>query len=526
MNETPTTGGTSAAQSRTGQSRSGQSAGSDKSGSAQSAGSNQSDSVVVGSLPDGVDTAELFASGAASAVELLEEAITRADRLNPHIGAIIGRLDSEARQAAERLDAGRSAAASGGPLAGVPFLTKDLTCTTAGQPYHAGNAALKEAGHVASTTAHLAAMFAELGLVNFGRTNTPEFGLTITTEPLAYGPTANPWDIDYSAGGSSGGSAAAVAAGIVPIAHANDGGGSIRIPAANCGLFGLKPNRGRVSLGPEGGDGWAGFSVDGVVSRSVRDSARVLDGISRPWPGDPYWAPPPSGTFEAAAQRAPQPLRIGLCPQSGWGPTDPDCTQAVNNAGRLLESLGHQVDYSQPDELFDDDILDHFRTVVAACNATALGVYEAALGRTISRADTEGDTWALMQIGRSVSGVGYLTALERCHAWTRALAAWWGTHDVLVTPVMAEPPPRLGELRDPETGRGRLGELWHFTPQFNVTGQPAMSVPLHWTASGLPVGVQFVGAHAGEETLLSLAGQLEQAAPWSERTPPLWAGSD
>ena len=316
-------------------------------------------------LPDGVDTAELFASGTASALELLDEAIARADRLNPQINAIIGRLDGNARQAAESHDAARDAGAGGGTLAGVPFLTKDLTCTTEGQPYHAGNAALKDAGYAASSTAHLATMFAALGLVNFGRTNTPEFGLTITTEPVAYGPTANPWNTGHSTGGSSGGSAAAVAAGIVPIAHANDGGGSIRVPAANCGLFGLKPNRGRVSLGPDSGDGWAGFSVDGVVSRSVRDSARVLDGISRPWPGDPYWAPPPSDTFESAAGREPQALRVGLCAHSEWGPTDAQCRHAVEAAGRLAESLGHKVDYSHPAEMFHEEFFDHFRTIVS-----------------------------------------------------------------------------------------------------------------------------------------------------------------
>ncbi|WP_419910739.1 amidase [Candidatus Poriferisodalis sp.] len=478
-----------------------------------------------GQLPDGVATAELFASGEASATELLDEAVARADRLNPQINAIIGRLDESARRAAEHLDAARDAGESNGSLAGAPFLTKDLTCTTEGQPYHAGNAALKEAGHVASSTAHLATMFAELGLVNFGRTNTPEFGLTITTEPLAYGPTANPWNTGHSTGGSSGGSAAAVAAGIVPIAHANDGGGSIRVPAANCGLFGLKPNRGRVSLGPDSGDGWAGFSVDGVVSRSVRDSARVLDGISRPWPGDPYWAPPPSGTFESAAEREPQTLRVGLCAHSDWGPVNAECSRAVADAGKLLENLGHHVTHSAPAELFHEEFFEHFRTIVSAQNVVMLAGMEEALERRMGRPDMEGDTWALMQIGREVSGAQYVSAVEWCHAWTRRLAAWWAEHDVLVSPVMAEPPPRLGELRNPETGRGRLNDLLQFTPQFNVTGQPAMSVPLHWAPGDLPVGVQFVGAHASEEMLLSLAGQLEQAAPWAGRTPSLWAGS-
>ncbi|WP_419840955.1 amidase [Candidatus Poriferisodalis sp.] len=483
------------------------------------------------SICDGVATAELFASGQASAAELLDEAIARADRLNPQINAVIVRLDEQGRETAERLDALRdrnradSTDATLPPLAGVPFLTKDLTCATEGHPYHAGNAALARAGHVSQVTTHLASMFSELGLVNFGRTNTPEFGLTITTEPLAYGPTANPWSTGHSTGGSSGGSAAAVAAGIVPVAHANDGGGSIRVPAANCGLFGLKPNRGRVSLGPDAGDGWAGFSVDGVVSRSVRDSARVLDGISRPWPGDPYFAPPPSATFESAAAREPAPLRIGLCVHSDWGPTDPECARAVHSAGQLLERLGHRVDVSAPPEMFHDAFFEHFRTIVAVCNVVAVTGYEAALGRPMSRADTEGDTWALLEMGRSVSGCAYVSALEWCHAWTRRLAEWWADHDVLVSPVLTEPPPRLGELRNPQTGRGRLNDLLHYTPQWNVAGQPAMSVPLHWSANGLPVGVQFVGPHAGEEMLLSLAGQLERATPWTARTPTLWAGN-
>ncbi|WP_419920772.1 amidase [Candidatus Poriferisodalis sp.] len=480
-------------------------------------------------VADGVTTAEMFASGAASAVELLDAALARAERLNPELNAIICRLDNSARQTAEQLDAARGASNSTStgtaPLAGVPFLTKDLTCATEGQPYHAGNAALKAAGNLATTTTHLAKMFAELGLVNFGRTNTPEFGLTITTEPLAYGPTANPWNTGHSTGGSSGGSAAAVAAGIVPVAHANDGGGSIRVPASNCGLFGLKPNRGRVSLGPDSGDGWAGFSVDGVVSRSVRDSARVLDGIASPWPGDPYWAPPPSGTFESAVGRDPGALRIGVCMHSDWGPVDPECALAADNAGRMLEGLGHHVEHSVPDALFDENFFEHFRTIVAVCNLVGLGAFEAALGRPMSRADTEGDTWALMQIGREVTGSQYVAAVEWCHAWTRRVAAWWSSHDVLVSPVMTEPPPRLGELRNPETGRGRLNDLLQFTPQWNVGGQPAMSVPLHWTPDGLPVGVQFAGPHASEEMLLSLAGQIERAEPWSGRVPPVWAGA-
>ena len=258
---------------------------------------------------DGVELARLVQQGKASPTELLEEAIARADAINPKLNAIIHRLDEQARSVAA--DMSKQKTSEQATLRGVPFLTKDLTVMTKGDPYHAGNVALRDSDFRAGHTTHLATMFQQLGLVNFGRTNTPEFGGTVTTEPISHGACRNPWNIDHSTGGSSGGSAAAVAAGIVPIAHANDGGGSIRIPASECGLVGLKPSKGRVSFGPKLGEAWAGAAIDGVVTRTIRDTARVLDGISQPWIGDPYWAPLPATSFEQAISDAPRQLRVG-----------------------------------------------------------------------------------------------------------------------------------------------------------------------------------------------------------------------
>lgn len=466
--------------------------------------------------PDGVALAALVAAGEVTPRELVEAAIARAAAVNEDLNAIIHPLYESALAAA-------GAEGPRGPLWGVPFLTKDLMCATEGDPYHAGNIALRDAGNRALHDTHLATMFRELGLLNLGRTNTPEFGLTPTTEPVAYGPSRNPWHLDHSTGGSSGGSAAAVAAGVVPIAHANDGGGSIRIPASECGLFGLKPTRGRVSAGPDAGVVWAGAAIEGVVSRSVRDSAVVLDGISRVWPGDPYWAPPPQRPFADAPTDPVSSLRVGICSTSSWGPVHGDCATAVEATGRLLESLGHRVETSHPEPLFDPDFFEVFPRVLAVSTAEMVDALGRQLGRPLTREDMEGDTAALVALGRSMSGVDYVRGIEWFHDYTRRMAWWWEDFDVLVTPTLAEPPPRLGELRDPATGGRRLRDLLHFTAQFNVTGQPAMSVPLHWSADGLPVGVQVVGRPASEYELLQLAGQMEAAAPWADRLPPVFA---
>jgi len=468
---------------------------------------------------DAIDLARLIETRQISASELTEQAIARAEELNPTLNAIIHPLYNQARREA----AGPPAQ---GPFAGVPFLTKDLMCATEGDPHHQGNVALRDVGHRAPHDTYLAVMFRRAGLINLGRTNTPEFGGSITTEPLAYGPSRNPWNTDHSTGGSSGGSAAAVAAGIVPMAHANDGGGSIRIPASECGLFGLKPTRGRVSQGPDSGDSWGGATIEGAVTRSVRDSATLLDAISTPWPGDPYHAPEPPQPFRSATHTDPGALRIGYTATSPWGKVDPECRIAVERTAGLLEDLGHHVDQAHPEPLFDDEFFDQFRIVVGTATAAQVASIGTILGRPMTRDDVEGDTWAFAELGRSVSGVNYLEAVEWFHTYTRRMATWWSDgFDILMTPTLAEPPPRIGELRDPRYGRQRLVDLLKFTAQFNVTGQPAMSMPLHWTPSNLPVGIQFVGRAAGEFQLLSLGAQIEQAQPWAHRRPPVFATS-
>ena len=469
---------------------------------------------------DGVELARLVQQGKASPTELLEEAIARADAINPKLNAIIHRLDEQARSVAASMSKQKTSEQA--TLQGVPFLTKDLTVMTKGDPYHAGNVALRDSDFRAGHTTHLATMFQQLGLVNFGRTNTPEFGGTVTTEPISHGACRNPWNIDHSTGGSSGGSAAAVAAGIVPIAHANDGGGSIRIPASECGLVGLKPSKGRVSFGPKLGEAWAGAAIDGVVTRTIRDTARVLDGISQPWIGDPYWAPLPATSFEQAISDVPRQLRVGLVTESSWGTVHPECIMAVEQTALALQDLGHLVEVAKPDALFDDDLFEHFKVVLASSEAFSVEKLQDAVGRRFETGDMEADTQALVELGRKYSATDYLASVEWFHSYTRQMASWWQEFDLLLTPVIAEPPPKIGELRDPRTGTKRLRELLLFTAQFNITGQPAISLPMHTSKEGLPIGVQLVAAMHGESLLLQVGQQLEDASSWYNRKPAVW----
>ena len=469
---------------------------------------------------DGVELARLVQQGKASPTELLEEAIARADAINPKLNAIIHRLDEQARSVAASMSKQKTSEQA--TLRGVPFLTKDLTVMTKGDPYHAGNVALRDSDFRAGHTTHLATMFQQLGLVNFGRTNTPEFGGTVTTEPISHGACRNPWNIDHSTGGSSGGSAAAVAAGIVPIAHANDGGGSIRIPASECGLVGLKPSKGRVSFGPKIGEAWAGAAIDGVVTRTIRDTARVLDGISQPWIGDPYWAPLPAMSFEQAISDVPRQLRVGLVTESSWGTVHPECIMAVEQTALALQDLGHLVEVAKPDALFDDDLFEHFKVVLASSEAFSVEKLQDAVGRRFETGDMEADTQALVELGRKYSATDYLASVEWFHSYTRQMASWWQEFDLLLTPVIAEPPPKIGELRDPRTGTKRLRELLLFTAQFNITGQPAISLPMHSSKEGLPIGVQLVAAMHGESLLLQVGQQLEDASSWYNRKPAVW----
>jgi amidase len=469
---------------------------------------------------DAIGQAELVRRGEVKPLELVEAAISRAERVNPGINAIILPLYERARgQAARGLQ--------GGPLSGVPVTIKDLRTPAAGEPRNDGNRVLKEMGFQEDHDCYVAAKIRAAGLVTIGRTNVPEFACgnsPCTCENDAHGSTRNPWNPEHTAMGSSGGAAASVAAGIVPIAHGTDGGGSIRMPASACGVVGLKPTRGRISNGPDLGEAWAGCSTHGMLTRSVRDAALALDILGGPMPGDPYHAAPPPRPFAEEVGVPPGQLRIGLLPRLPSQEVHGDCVEGAERAGRLLEALGHGVELSHPEAYERLDWLGDYSTIVDVSSALTLGEWSRRIGHTWSQSDLETPTWESAERGRATSGSEYLAAVNRLHAFSRQIATWWETgFDVLVTPTLATPPPRLGYLIAPEFARIRLIQTMPFTAQFNVTGQPAISLPLHWGSEGLPIGIQFVARYGGEGLLLRLAAQLEEAAPWRDRRPPVFA---
>ena len=369
---------------------------------------------------DATAQAELIQRGEATPRELVDAAIERLEAVNPALNAVIRQRFEKARAEAE------SPELPDGPFKGVPFLLKDLFCGYRGDESHEGNRALAQAGYKNPEDTHLAARFREAGLICIGQTNTPEFGFSVTTEPEVYGATRNPWNPEHSTGGSSGGSGAAVAARIVPMAHANDGGGSIRIPASACGLIGLKPSRGRISLGPAYGEAWGGLINEGVVSVSVRDTARVLDAVAGFADGDPYCAPACETSFAAAAQRGPGPLRIGLMKRwPGQRETlHPDCIAAVESTGRLLESLGHNVEETHP-PAFDEAWVERFTVVFLAHAARTAEDVAERLGRDVTEEDFESATWFMVEQGRHITGAEYIGALDWISRWQRRMADWW-----------------------------------------------------------------------------------------------------
>jgi amidase len=475
---------------------------------------------------DATAQAELVRRRAVSPRELIDAAIGRIERTNPALNAVITTRFEQARAEAA------APALPNGPFRGVPFLLKDLICHSAGDPHHAGMRLLRELRWRERDDTFLAARFRAAGFVFLGKTNTPELGPVPTTEPEAYGPTRNPWNPMRSPGGSSGGSAAAVAAGMVPAAHANDGGGSIRIPAIACGLVGLKPSRGRTSLGPDLGEGWAGMSIEHAVTCSVRDSAAILDAVAGYAPGDPYVAPAPARPFREEVGAPPGRLRIGLLARAPGRelPVHPECTAAVREAARLLESLGHVVEESHPAALDDPEAGAAALVVVTTGTARDLVYWSERTGRPIGPGDVEPMIWAIAEAGRAHTAVQYLHAVEHMHAHGRRMAAWWsGGFDLLLTPTLPEPPPPLGSFApapgDPLAGFSRGGAFVVFTLPFNLTGQPAISLPLHWSPEGLPIGVQLVAAYGREDLLLRVASQLEAARPWSERRPRVHAAA-
>ena len=470
---------------------------------------------------DATDQAELVRTGKVSAAEMVDAAIARIEKVDPELNAVIHPLFDDARKET-------AAGLPDGPFTGVPMVLKDLICFSAGHPLHEGMRFLKDQGWIEEDDQYLAAKFRAAGFVFVGKTNTPELGIVPTCEPDAHGASRNPWNTEHSTGGSSGGSAAAVASGMVSVGHANDGGGSIRIPASECGLVGLKPTRARTSLGPDLGDMYAGLIHEHVVTRSVRDTAAILDAVHGPMPGDPYAAPTPTRPFLEEVGADPGRLRIGLLTTSAVGEVHPDCVAAAESAGRLLESLGHTVETGSPEAMADPEFTTHFITLWSVSAAWDLDYWSRKTGKTVGPDDVEPLTWALSEMGRSYSAPQLLSTVEWLQRWSRALAGWWASgYDLLLTPTIAEPPPKLGEFGsapdNPLQGLFRAAGLVPFTPAFNATGQPAISLPLSWNDEGLPIGVQLVSAFGREDVLLRVSTQLEQAQPWADRIPPVYA---
>jgi amidase len=464
------------------------------------------------------EQAELVRSGELSSRELVEASLNAIERLNGELNAVVTRCDERALAEADTVAAGDDR-----PLAGVPLLVKDLAATTEGVRTTMGMRALDD--WVPDEDSATVRRLRGAGAIVVGKTNLPEMGILPVSEPLLFGPARNPWDTSRTPGGSSGGSAAGVAAGMVAIAHGNDGGGSIRIPASCCGLVGLKPSRGRVSWAPHLAELAAGFATDGVLTRTVLDSALGLDLLAGYEPGDPYWAPDPSAPFVEAAAREPGKLRVAFVVDSPNGvPVDPDCVAATRRAAELLASLGHQVDEVEIEA--DEAYVTNFVTVWIAGTANEVATWGRIAGRQLDVEKLEPLSRQMYDMSLQMSATDYLGALDWLHDYSRKLVAMWEGIDVLLTPTLAKPPIEIGAL-EPKEGEPPLTMLMNaatwvpFTPVWNVTGQPAISLPLHQTEAGLPVGVQLVGPPAGEELLISLAAQLEAAEPWADRRPAL-----
>jgi amidase len=461
-------------------------------------------------MNDALAQASMVERGECSPLELVDDAIARIEATNPTINAVIH----------ERFDRARSEArtVTGGPFRGVPIVVKDATCPIAGEPLHEGLQVAKDAGYRAPANSWLTDQLLRAGFVIVGRTNVPELCTHATTEPAAYGPTRNPWATDRSAGGSSGGSGAAVAAGMVALGHGSDGGGSVRTPAAFCGLVGLKPTRGRISNGPDFAEHWAGLSTDGFLTRTVRDTAAVLDFVCGTSAGDPYTTPLTASLVGALAQRAPR-LRIGVRLRGANEGVDahPDVARSILEIASLLADQGHDVRDAAPVALDEIEAVAQQGIVVSVCVAAELDTWSARLGRTIALDEIEPRNRMSVGNGRTVTGTQYVAAREWLHGWSRRLHSWWDDFDLLLTPTVTQPPVPIGSLPfDPsaeDMARMRR-ELGWLMGMWNVSGQPAISVPAAPTSDGLPVGAQLVAAWGREDLLVQIAALIEQAQPW------------
>ncbi len=461
---------------------------------------------------DALGLAALVKSRKIKPAEILEAAIARADAVNPKLNAIIFSAYDEARAAAK----GKP---SKGAFAGVPMLLKDMRANVVGWPTRSGSRYVPATPAVLEST--IVTRFKAAGLIPFGKTNVPEFGILPTSESRLYGAARNPWNLEHSAGGSSGGSAAAVAAGIVPIAHATDGGGSIRIPASACGLVGLKSSRGRITQGPEAADATSGLSMDGVVTRSVRDTAAALDAVCGLDYGDPYFAPPPEGSYLDGIKRKPRRLRIAVSLKMMNGTAhDPEVTAAVKATAKLCESLGHHVEVADP-PVDAGALVGAFSTIWCANVAYQIETLRQLTGIEPSLDNIEGLTMGLYEIGRAVSAVQQTMARQTMMRAGRQMAKWHETHDCWLTATLGRPPMTLGTIDIDETDiqKGFAPNFGYvpFTSMQNSTGTPGINLPLNWSKSGLPLGVQFTARAGGEMTLLKLAAELEKASPWAHR---------
>lgn len=464
---------------------------------------------------DATGQAEMVRNGDVTARELVEHAISRIESLNPQVNAVITKTYDQALEAAER-------PLGSEPFAGVPFLIKDLGLDVKGVPQTKGSALL--IGYRPRDDAELTRRYRQAGLIILGTTNTPPFGRAPVTESPLTGCTRNPWNLNHSSGGSSGGSAAAVAVGFVPMAHGSDGGGSIRIPASCCGLFGLKPTRGRVSRHPHP-EAWGGLAIDHALTRSVRDSARLLDATAGPAPGDLYSAPPQIRPFATDVDTDPGHLHIGVAIKSPFATrVDPQCEVAVNNAAALCRSLSHTVEPISI-EVDAPQYLGALTTLVDVETVAEIDRAAALTGRAPSQVLLGPTIWELYRSTRSRSAGEYVQSRDYLQSESRRITRQLAEYDAILTPTLGTPPPEVGEINldhlSPEARLEKVVEFIPFTPIFNVTGQPAMSIPLGWSPQGLPIGVQFVGRFGDESTLFQLAGQLERAAAWEGRHPSL-----
>ena len=472
---------------------------------------------------DATAQAELVKKGEITPLELVDAAIARVEEINPKINAVIHHNFDRARAQAQ-------ADLPDGPFQGVPFLLKDLGGGNfKGDPNFWGTRFLKDADFRSASTAYIVEKFLSAGLIVIGRTNAPELGAWLTTEPESYGPSRNPWDLNHSTGGSSGGSAAAVAAQMVPMAHASDGGGSIRIPASECGVVGLKPTRGRISLGPDIGESWAGMVTEFSETRTVRDAAALLDCVQGSMPGDPYTVIKPKRPYCEELDRDPEALKVGIIRDLDNVEIKTPCKNAVESVAKVMTDLGHLVEESCPKPFVSSEFPDLQTSIIhiiSSNQAYLISEFSQAIGREIGSEDMDCDNWAVTELGRTVTATQYLSAVDMVHRFNRQMAYWWEDgYDLLITPTIPEPPPQIGALipdpNEPLKGFMRSSLLIPFTIPFNLTGQPAISLPLCQTDEGLPLGIQMVAAFGREDILFRVASQMEAAMPWDDRKPQI-----